>query len=75
MRKKTLGVVMSEWFDASSNRYLMIRWAIRGEYMPRASYDYYHKHNLENPDWQNGPHGGNKEYLWYDDKDYFKVVQ
>jgi len=43
--------------------------------MPRASYDYYHKHNLENPDWQNGPHGGNKEYLWYDDKDYFKVVQ
>ena len=74
MRTKTLGIVMSEWFDANNKRYLMIKWAIRGKYMPRWSYDYYNKKNKTNP-WMEGPQGGNKEFLWYDDKDYFEVVQ
>ena len=73
MRKKTLGVIYSEWFDCNDNRYLKIRWAIRGEYMPRWSYEYYTKHNQGNPwSWKNGPEGGNKEYLWYDDAHYFE---
>ena len=74
MRKKTLGVIMSEWFDEAGSRYVMIRWAIRGKYMPRWSYEYYNKKNKGQP-WQEGPQGGEKEYLWYDDKDYFDVVQ
>ena len=76
MKDHTMGLVMSEWFDAKNLRYIRIMWAVKGRMMPRASYDYYHKHNLANPDWQTGPEGGRKDILWYEaDKNYFKVLQ
>ena len=74
MLKHTLGFILDEWFDASGKRYIKIMWGIKGTMMPRASYDYYHKHNIQNPDWQRGPEGDNKKILWYEaDKSYFKV--
>jgi hypothetical protein len=76
MKNHTVGIVVGEWSDASNNRFVKIMWGMKGEMMPRASHDYYFKHNIEYPHWQSGPEGGNKDVLWYSaDKDYFKVIQ
>ena len=72
--KKTMGIVLKEWFDRSGKRYIMIKWGLKGDVLPRASYDYYRHHNLDHPAFKNG-HENRSEYLWYDaNKDYFKVV-
>tara|TARA_Y100000593_G_scaffold93971_1_gene190881 strand:+ start:1484 stop:1753 length:270 start_codon:yes stop_codon:yes gene_type:complete len=73
--KKTIGLVLKEWFDDEGKRYVMIKWGMKGEVLPRASYDYYQKNNLVHPQWTHNGEEGNKEYIWYDaDKDYFKVI-
>jgi len=78
MKNHTVGIILEEWHDTSDGkRYIKIMWGMKGKVMPRASYDYYHKHNIENPDWQRwGVEAGKKDILWYAaDKNYFSVIQ
>ncbi len=74
MKDKTLGMILKEWFDIDGKRYLMIMWAVKGQYMPRESFDYYHKHNETHPSFTRGHENSLPKYLWYDDKDYFSVI-
>jgi hypothetical protein len=79
MRKETLGMVLSEWIDAGGKRYIMIKWALKGKYMPKSSWEYYNHHNISQP-WTylppggRGPEGDTRPFLWYDDAHYFEVI-
>ena len=77
MRRRTLGIVYREWYDHHKNRYLLIRWSMRGEYLPRSSYKYYQENRstTAHPDpYFMGPEGDKVEYIWYDDAHYFEVI-
>jgi len=70
MRKKTLGFVMSEYITATKKRFIMIRWILKGEFMPKYAWEYYSLKGMDTP-WNNY----NKTcFVWYEPADYFEVV-